>query len=178
MFFSTEHVGLITGAAWQEGGGSWALVLASSPEWARTALDYVARSDEPNCCVSGSEVLRPLDTLGCGESVPPRLLRFFPSDWDTSLSTSLSACNVSITWWYFQRNNVEWNHVLLQYLNAYQKGLRKSERNLSLLEKWINGLTRMEKILKKVKWGKGMEWTLLGDKLCCYELVEQSGAHS
>lgn len=94
--------GLITGAAWQEGGGSWALVLASWPEWARTALDYVAKSDEPSCCVSGSEVLRPLDTLGWGDSVPPCPLRFFPSDWDTSLSMSLSTCNIRLSWQYFQ----------------------------------------------------------------------------
>lgn len=88
--FLTERGSWSQGPPGRKGGGSRALVLAALPVG---ALDYVASSGEPSCCVSGSEVLRPFDTLPWGESRPPRPLdRFLPSDWDTSLSTSLSVC--------------------------------------------------------------------------------------
>lgn len=93
---SRRNMGPGHGAAWQEGGGRRALVVAWLPVWARAALDYVANSDDPSCCVSGSDVLRPLDTLGWEDSVPPFPLMFLASDWDTSLSTSLSACNAIV----------------------------------------------------------------------------------
>lgn len=69
------------------------MVASLLPAGARPALDYVARSDAPSCCVSGSDVLRPFDTFGWGDSVPPRTLdAFLPSDWEASLSASLSVC--------------------------------------------------------------------------------------
>lgn len=67
------------------------LVTTTLPVEARPDLDYVARSEDPNCWVSGSEELRPLETFGWAGSVLPRPPdKLLASDWDTSLSTSLS----------------------------------------------------------------------------------------
>lgn len=96
MFFSTEHMAWSLGPPGRKGGcGSWALVLVTTtlPVEARPDLDYVARSEDPNCWVSGSEELRPLETFGWAGSVLPRPPdKLLASDWDTSLSTSLSPC--------------------------------------------------------------------------------------